>query len=216
MENNFKVIFLGESGIGAKTSLIKRIIGNKSNTSMSYNIIIKHYLGNEIKLELWDTPGQERYRSINKIFIPESHCVILVFDITNERSFRELNYHYNLVKEYLGDSPIIFLVANKIDLFEEQEVLDEEAAIFAKGRNMQFFRVSAKTGEGVDFLMENILKSLTEKFILKSNITKNIEKNVFNIIENDINNKNKKNNNRKDLDNLLNKNLLNLTKYINH
>ena len=116
-------------------------------------------------MNLWDTAGQERYRSINGIFIKDSHCVILGFDITNKFSFKEIeNYHYNKVKNILGDESLIYLVANKIDLIDEVEVSEKEAIDYAKEKGIKYFRVSAKTGEGVNELLEDIANSLIIKF----------------------------------------------------
>ena len=216
MDNYFQVVFLSESGTGAKTSLITRIMTNKfddcsSTVSAQYcEKIIKNDLGNEIKLKMWDTPGQERYRAIHHIFIKDSHCVILGYDITNKRSFTEIeSYHYPKVKGILGDFPLIYLVANKIDLLRSSEVLDEEAEIYAERNNMKFFRVSAYTGEGVNCLMKDIANSLTEKFILKNKKTESKAKIVFNRSKRAVKNIDYENK-------FINKNLYKLTKFLNY
>jgi Ras-related protein Rab-6A len=169
-EYDYKIVFLGESGTGAKTCLINQIIYNQfenySSTSVAayYSIFIQVKLG-IIKLNLWDTAGQERFRSINGIFIKDSHCAILGYDITNKSSFKEIeNYHYNKVKKILGDEPLIYLVANKIDLIGEEEVSEKEAIDYAKEKGIKYFRVSAKTGEGVNKLLVDISNSLIIKF----------------------------------------------------
>ena len=150
-EEPFKVIFIGESGTGAKTSLINNIIGQglsyQSTTSCSFvTIYRKNYLGNKIRLDLWDTVGQETFRSLTKIFMKDSHCVILGYDITNKKTFEEIEYHYKTIKEILGDFPLIYLVANKIDLFTRKEVSEEEGISFAEKKDIKFFPVSAYTG----------------------------------------------------------------------
>ena len=169
-EYDYKIVFLGESGTGAKTCLINQIIYNQfenySSTSAAtyFSTFIQVELG-IIKLDLWDTAGQERFRSINRIFIKDSHCAILGYDITNKSSFKEIeNYHYNKVKNILGDEPLIYLVANKIDLIEDIKVSEKEAIDYAKKKGIKYFRVSAKTGEGVNELLEDISNSLIIKF----------------------------------------------------
>ena len=169
-EYDYKIVFLGESGTGAKTCLINQIIYNDfENYSLTsaaayYSTFIQVKLG-IIKLNLWDTAGQERFRSINKIFIKDSHYAILGYDITNKSSFKEIeNYHYNKVKNILGDEPLIYLVANKIDLIGKEEVSEKEAIDYAKEKGIKYFRVSAKTGEGVNELLEDIANSLIIKF----------------------------------------------------
>ena len=169
-EYDYKIVFLGESGTGAKTCLINQIIYNEfenysfTSPAVYYSTFIQVNLG-IIKLNLWDTAGQERFRSINGIFIKDSHCAILGYDITNKRSFKEIeNYHYNKVKKILGDEPLIYLVANKIDLIGKEEVSEKEAIDYAKEKGIKYFRVSAKTGEGVNELLEDIANSLIVKF----------------------------------------------------
>ena len=179
VEFKFKVVFLGGSSIGAKTSLIYRIAFNSFNNSYqvidysnsnSYIICknMKNYLGNIIQLDLWDTTGQERFWPLNKFFMKGSHCVILGYDITNRDSFYGIeNYWYNEVISVLGDLPLIYLVANKIDLYDFEKVSEEEGITFAKNKNIKFFQVSAKTGDGVDDLLKDIVDSLTDKFLPK-------------------------------------------------
>ena len=174
----YKVVFVGESGTGAKTSLINRIVYNSfdpeqiSTLSPQYvSKSFKNNLGNKIKLGIWDTAGQEKYRSLVKIFLKDSHCIILGYDITHKRSFDQIReYHYNKVKEIVGDFPLIYLVANKIDLNKDKMVSENEASNFAKEKNIKFFQVSAKTGEGVDNLVKDIVNSITDKFILKKEV----------------------------------------------
>ena len=126
----YKVVFVGESGTGAKTSLINRILFNSFDpeqvTTLSPQNVskpIENNLGNKIKLDIWDSPGQEIFRSLVKIFLKDSHCIILGYDITDKRSFDEIReYHYNKIKEISGDFPLIYLVANKIDLNKDKKV----------------------------------------------------------------------------------------------
>ena len=164
-------MFIGEAGTGAKTSLIHRIVNNKfdrcigATPGANFNsIFIQIDLG-IIKLELWDTSGQEKYRAINRIFIKGSHCVILGYDITRGKSFENIKkYHYDIVKEIVGDNSLIYLVGNKSDLYEYEEVLEKEETDYAKEKNIKHFRVSCKEGIGIDALLEDIANSLIIKF----------------------------------------------------
>ena len=94
---------------------------------------------------LWDTAGQEAYRSLNKIFIKNAKVVIFVYAIDNEQSFKELKYWIDLAKAELGDGFVMGIVANKIDLYEEQQVKEEVAIKFAKDQNIKFRTTSALT-----------------------------------------------------------------------
>ena len=103
-----KVVLLGESGVG-KTSIISRFINNVfgeniiSTTGASYagkTMTFDEFEGKAIKFEIWDTAGQEQYRSLTKIFYKDAPAAILVYDITRKDSFLELkNYWYDQVKE---------------------------------------------------------------------------------------------------------------------
>ena len=104
-----KVVLLGESGVG-KTCLIARFINNTfeenliSTTGASYagkTMVFDEYEGKSIKFEIWDTAGQEKYRSLTKIFYKDAAVAILVYDITRKESYDEIQkYWYNQIKEF--------------------------------------------------------------------------------------------------------------------
>ena len=191
----FKVIFLGESGIGTKTSLIERIVENTFCENIystiginSRHIKIKTNFG-EIELILIDTAGQERFRSIIENYIKHKdiHCIILGYDITNKNSFESIKKDwYGFVKDNMvGEISLVYLIGNKIDLIEERVVSDEEGISLANDLNMKYFGVSAKTGEGVDILLDDMENSLTTKYLKNKNDdiskfdnTKNFEKSL--------------------------------------
>ena len=104
---------------------------------------------------MWDTAGQEKFRSINKIFIKESKIVIFVYDIIRRSTFEEIPWWVNYVKELLGDEAIFGLVGNKADLFDKEEEIKEqkkefdlvdkkEASIYAEQIGALFIETSAK------------------------------------------------------------------------
>ena len=103
-----KVVLLGESGVG-KTSIISRFIndtfedGLVTTTGASYagkDLVFKDYNNQIVRFEIWDTAGQEKYRSLTQIFYKDASIAILVYDITNEESFEEVkNYWYEQIKE---------------------------------------------------------------------------------------------------------------------
>ena len=115
---NCKVVLIGESGVG-KTSIISRFIndtfdeGLVTTTGASYagkDMIFKDYNNQLVKFEIWDTAGQEKYRSLAQIFYKDSQIAILVYDITNEESFEEIqNYWYQQLKENSSEEMSKFL-----------------------------------------------------------------------------------------------------------
>ena len=167
---DIKMILLGELGTG-KTNLISAYI-NESYNENSYSTLqptqsYKIVLINDIKLKvcLWDTCGQEEYRSITKNFIKGSHIVIFVYDITRKETFLELNYWVNSALEELGNKESIFgVAANKTDLFEKSEVEDKEGREYARSIGALFHKTSGKEDPNgfkdyVDKLIENLLVS---------------------------------------------------------
>ena len=170
LSKGIKVILLGESGVG-KTNLIRVATGEEfehnSMTSSSGSYKEGTFISskkNQYTYHLWDTAGQEAYRSLNKIFIKNAKIVIFVYAIDNEPSFKELKYWIDLAKAELGEDFIMGIVANKIDLFEEQQVKDEVAIEFAKKLNIKFKATSALTDPpGFKSFLEELLIDYIKK-----------------------------------------------------
>jgi small GTP-binding protein len=166
MEDALKVVLLGESGVG-KTSIIAQFVNNKFDpdciSSLTAQFVSKIVEFPEekkaIKFDIWDTAGQEKFRSLAKVFYKDAKIVILVYEITNTKSFEELqSYWYNTVKETGDPDAIIAIVGNKNDLYSEQKVAKEEGEKFAKSIGAIFQLTSAKNDSGITELFKNIGK----------------------------------------------------------
>ena len=169
-DRGIKVILLGESGVG-KTNLIRVSMGKPFDPNEN-STISSSYFENEIKINdqnylycLWDTAGQEVYRSLNKIFIKESKIIIIVFAINSRQSFQQIDFWLDYTKEILGDEDYILgLVANKSDLYEEQQIKDDEINKKAEALNIKFKITSAAT----DILgFKEFLNELLKEYITK-------------------------------------------------
>ena len=166
-----KVIFLGESSVG-KTCLLKAGLGKKFNPnevttfSSTYSIRKHNYKDKEYIFHLWDTIGQEKYRSVTKMFFKESDIVFLVYDITSEKSFKELEYWYKQVKEELGTQGyILSILGNKKDLYKNEKVSEAQGKEFAKSKNAIFKLTSAKDDSlGFNKFMEEIFNEFLDKY----------------------------------------------------
>ena len=163
-----KVILLGESSVG-KTSLIKVSIGKKFNaselTTYSANYSVKkfNYNGKEYNFNLWDTIGQEKYRALTKMFFKDTKIVILVYDITAEKSFNELDYWYNQIVNELGtEGYSLAVVGNKKDLFKQEKVKEPQGKNFAESKNAKFKLTSAKD-DPLSF--NSLLEQMFKEFI---------------------------------------------------
>ena len=208
-ENNFKVVLLGEAGVG-KTSIISQFIEQifeedlQSSTGGSYSSkTLSFNNGKKIKLEIWDTAGQERYRALSKLFYNNAYAAILVYDITKKSTFDEVkNYWIKQLKESAPEDIIISIAANKADLLEQEQVNEDEARQFAKDNGALFFSTSAKNSLGIDDMFEEIGKKYygwDSKVKLVDNIHTNIN--------NDANNNEEvKKNNDKNINNDINDN----------
>ena len=165
-----KVLLIGEKGVG-KTELFRVSQGYRFDDYISPNMPPPQYR-NKIRANnkdylyiVWDTVGNVLYHSSNKIFIKDSKIVLIIFSINDKNSFDKVNYWYNYVKEILGTNKYIFaLIANKSDLYEESEVMEEEIIKKSEELKIKYKYTSAKKDiEG----FENFLKELLEEYINK-------------------------------------------------
>ena len=164
-----KVVLIGESGVG-KTCIIAQFI-NKSFSEGTLSSLTAQFIkknlkiseGKELTFDIWDTAGQEQHRAIARMYYSDAKAVILVYDITNRKSFEEIkNYWYLQVVEK-GSSDVIFaLAANKSDLYQEQEVQNEEGKKFAEEIGAIFASTSAKNASGINELFEHIGKKIID------------------------------------------------------
>ena len=162
-----KVTLIGESSVG-KTSIINRYTkGNFSQelestlgANYSQKKIVRH--GKKIRLDLWDTAGQEKYRAIGRHFYKESYIVCLVYDISNQDSFEKLkSVWYPDLQQFGEKLRIVAVVGNKIDKYLEEEVKDEDAKAFAEEIKAINKRTSAMEGTNI----EDLFNSLVDKYL---------------------------------------------------
>ena len=201
-EPKIKIVLVGESGVG-KTNLI-RVINDEPFEKSANSTISSSYYEKEIIINnkrycysLWDTVGQEVYRSLNQMYLKDAKIVLVVFALNNKISYQETNFWINSTKEALEEGKYIMaLVANKSDLYNEQEVTDEEVKKRADELNIDFVLTSAAE-DAVGF--RQFLEGLIKKFI--NNIGFDLGKDkTFNLNEekkNEENNENINNGNKK-------------------
>ena len=166
MTESIKIVLLGESGTG-KTSIIAQFTRGEFDpnvvTSISAQFISKLTYISEydktIKFDIWDTAGQEKFRSLAQIFYKDAKAIILVYDITNLKSFEELkNYWYPKVKENCQSDIILGLAGNKDDLYENEQVSSQDAQNFADEIGAIYKKTSALNNSNIQFIFECIGK----------------------------------------------------------
>ena len=176
---SIKAILLGEAGVG-KTNLIRRVMGldfdkkSESNFGGSYseNDIVVN--GVKYSYKLWDTAGQEQFRSLNKLFIKDSKIIIIVFAINDYKSFTQIDFWLNYVKEILGNSGYILgLVGNKSDLYDSQEIEDKTINEKVKELGIKYKLTSAAMNSEFKIFLNELLTDYIKKYLSKGFIRDN-------------------------------------------
>ncbi len=160
-----KVVLLGETGVG-KTSILTRYVSGTFSqlvmTSTGSSFVTKNIEvdnKNKVKFQIWDTAGQEKYRSLAKIFYKDARIIILVYSINNLKSFESLKqYWYQEVKTNGLSNVIYAIVGNKNDLYNTSQVDEKEAMAWADSIGGIFQLTSAKSNSGIDTLFINLAK----------------------------------------------------------
>ena len=165
----FNISLLGESEVG-KTRITNCYLGeeieeiNLSTIGMESYLDVAKFDGEEYKFKIYDTAGQERYRSISKSTIKITDGFLLVFSVANRQSFTLIDYWFNSIKEEIDvKKKVIFLVGNKIDL-ENREVSNEEAVNYAKMKDILYFETSARTGFGIKEVFQQLYQDIYTLF----------------------------------------------------
>ena len=184
-DDKCQLLIIGNSIVG-KTSILTKYTSKAYTESYVATVGLDFFTkdesidGKTIRIKIWDTAGQERYKAITKCFFQRAQGIIIVFDVTNKRSFDDLKMWIDSIKsqskltEDLENMPII-LIGNKIDL--PKRVIDKETALnFAKEQNLEYYETSAKTGEGIDNAMKELVKKVMV-YINKKNGTDNLKLN---------------------------------------
>ena len=170
----FKIIIVGNSGVG-KSSFLKRacqkIFTDSYQATIGFEFLLMYYEVNGIKmkLQIWDTCGQEMYRSLIQGFYRNTALTVLVYAVNDSKSFDDLDNWIKDIKSSTENSQPIFLVGNKCDLGKDiRQVNENKAKEFAKSNSLEYFsESSAKTGYGVDEVFIKISEFLYKESYLK-------------------------------------------------
>ena len=163
-DTGHKIVLLGDSGVG-KTCIISRFISGQfdinvnSTNGASYASKKIDYpeLGKSLMLDIWDTAGQEKYKSLTKFFYKDAAMVILVYDITRKVSFDNLkNFWYKEIQTYGEKNIVLAIAGNKSDLYDDEAIPEKEAREFAKSIDAVFALTSAQNNSGINKLFQDI------------------------------------------------------------
>ena len=159
-----KIVLLGDVNVG-KTSIASRYCKNSFNEHhintiggayQQQKVVLSN--GAMIKLHIWDTSGQERFRAMTNLYYRDAQVAILTYDITNESTFASIDFWIQELKYKVeNENMILCLVGNKCDVNQEdRKITNFKGKNYAQENNMIFFETSAKTGEGVKDLFVTI------------------------------------------------------------
>ena len=162
-----KILLIGDSGVG-KSCLLVRFVEDKFSPSFITTIGIDFKIktvdinGKKVKLQLWDTAGQERFRTITTAYYRGAMGIILVYDVTDERTFKNIKTWVNTVSEHANDDAQLLLVGNKSDM-DTRVVTTEQGEDLAKELGIPFVESSAKDDSNVDDIFFTLAKLIQEK-----------------------------------------------------
>ena len=177
MSTNYiiKILTLGATQVG-KTSIVLRYSEDKFNYNKIATIGIDFKIkiikkGNErIKVSIYDTAGQERFQNIVKHYYKGANGVLLIYDITKRDTFKNLDFWIKDLEDNSDiDNLFIYLIGNKNDMENKREVSWVEASNFAKEKKLPYIEVSAKTGNNIQKLFDEVIKGAMTKMLTNEN-----------------------------------------------
>ena len=166
----YKILILGDSSVG-KTCFLTRYADDRfedtniATTGMDYklkNITLEN--GKTVKLQIWDTLGQDRFRSITKNYYKGAHGIILIYDITERKTFESVSNWVKTIRDEADEKVVIVLAANKSDFEEKRQVSKEEGEKLAQDLNLTFFECSAKDNKNINETFDDLVAKLIINF----------------------------------------------------
>ena len=181
----FKYIIIGDAAVG-KSNLLLRYAHGQFKPEYQLTIGVEFgaknvEINNKVyRIQIWDTAGQENFRSITRAYYKNSVCAFIVYDVTNRESFENVKIWLDDIQKQCPQTTFLVLVGNKIDLESERQISYEEGASYAEKNNMLFIETSAKTGQNIGNLflksVEVIHDRIQEGYYDLSNGTCGIKK----------------------------------------
>lgn len=169
----FKLLLIGDSGVG-KTCILVRFSEDAFNSTFISTIGIDFKIrtvdieGKKIKLQIWDTAGQERFRTITTAYYRGAMGIMLVYDVTNEKSFDNIRNWIRNIEENAAADVEKMILGNKCDLEESREVSRERGQLLADEHQVRFMETSAKSGQNVEQAFIQLAKDIKNKMDKKN------------------------------------------------
>ena len=163
----FKYIIIGDTSVG-KSSILLKFTDDRFSDIHDFTIGVEYgskYIdinNRKIKLQIWDTAGQEIFRSISRSYYRGTAGVLLVYDITNKKTFENLELWLTELYSFTNKEVVVMLIGNKNDLENEREVSFYEAKSFAEKNNLYFIETSAKNNTNIKTIFHNTAERIYE------------------------------------------------------
>ena len=163
----FKVLLLGNSDVG-KSSLLLRFVDSVWNDGfvptigVDFKVKTLEINNKKVKMQIWDTAGQERFRTVVSTYFKGAHGILLLYDVTNKDSFKNLENWLIEIEKNSSDKVLKILLGNKCDLSDDREIQTEEGQAFAVRNGMEFMETSAKMNTNVSEAFETLGKLMIE------------------------------------------------------
>ena len=163
----FKVLLLGNSDVG-KSSLLLRFVDSVWNDGfvptigVDFKVKTLEINNKKVKMQIWDTAGQERFRTVVSTYFKGAHGILLIYDVTNKDSFKNLENWLIEIEKNSSDKVLKILLGNKCDLNDDREIQSEEGKAFAVRNGMEFMETSAKMNTNVSEAFETLAKIMIE------------------------------------------------------
>ena len=163
----FKVLLLGNSDVG-KSSLLLRFVDSVWNEGfvptigVDFKVKTLEINNKKVKMQIWDTAGQERFRTVVSTYFKGAHGILLIYDVTNKDSFKNLENWLIEIEKNSSDKVLKILLGNKCDLSDDREIQSEEGKAFAVRNGMEFMETSAKMNTNVSEAFETLAKIMIE------------------------------------------------------
>ena len=169
-ENVYKILLLGDSAVCKTCFLMKytdKTFQEEHMTTIGFDYRIKSMKlknGKTVKIQIWDTVGQDKFRAITKNYYKGSHGIILIYDITNPKTFQNITDWVSQVREEASHNVVIYLIGNKIDLSNERNVSTEEGKELAEKLGLPFNEASALDGTNINEIFDDIVERIHKVF----------------------------------------------------
>ena len=181
-----KLLMIGDSGVG-KTCLLMQYSSKKfirtfiTTIGIDFKIKTINVDGKVVKLQIWDTAGQDRFRTITVSYFRGAQGILLVYDVTDRNSFNNVENWMEQIKQHSDDNVNLILVGNKCDLESQRAVSTKEGQDLAKKHGIHFFETSASTDTNVDECFEDLAKACVERLANDDKDSDEEEANVVSI-----------------------------------